>query len=81
MYCDLLTKYFLTQYDQPGLHKMSKPRPITTQKLNGHTITVLKPAYLQVESSNTSCLEAHAGFFRLLMQGIFDPYVLISKAC
>ena len=26
-------------------------------------------------SSNTSPLEAHAGFFRLLMKGIFDPYV------
>ena len=27
-------------------------------------------------SSNTSRLEAHAGFFRLLMKGIFVPYVL-----
>ena len=27
-------------------------------------------------SSNTSRLEAHAGFFRLLMKGIFNPYVL-----
>ena len=26
--------------------------------------------------SNTSHLEAHADFFRLLMKGIFDPYVL-----
>ena len=25
---------------------------------------------------NTSGLEAHAGFFRLLMKGIFDHYVL-----
>ena len=32
--------------------------------------------YCKVTSSNTSCLEAHAGFFRLLMKGIFDPYVL-----
>ena len=32
--------------------------------------------YRIVASSNTSCLEAHAGFFRLLMNGIFDPYVL-----
>ena len=29
----------------------------------------------KVASSNTSCLEAHAGFFRLLMKGIFDTYV------
>ena len=32
--------------------------------------------YSKVASSNTSRLEAHAGFFRLLMKGIFDPYVL-----
>ena len=32
--------------------------------------------YQKVTSSNTSCLEAHAGFFRLLMKGIFDPYEL-----
>ena len=33
--------------------------------------------YRKVASSNTSCLEAHAGFFRLLMKGIFDPYALL----
>ena len=27
-------------------------------------------------SSNKSRLEAQAGFFRLFMKGIFDPYVL-----
>ena len=32
--------------------------------------------YRKVTSSNTSHLEAHAGFFRLLMKGIFNPYVL-----
>ena len=32
--------------------------------------------YSKVASSNISCLEAQAGFFRLLMKGIFDPYVL-----
>ena len=32
--------------------------------------------YRKVTSSNTSRLEAHASFFRLLMKGIFDPYVL-----
>ena len=30
-------------------------------------------AYRKVVSSNTSCLEAHADIFRLLMEGIFDP--------
>ena len=34
--------------------------------------------YHKVTSSNTSRLEAHAGFFRLLMKGIFDPCVLYS---
>ena len=33
---------------------------------------------VKVASSNTSCLVAHAWFFRLLMKGIFDPYVLWS---
>ena len=32
--------------------------------------------YRKVASSNSSRLEAQAGFFRLLMKGIFDPYVL-----
>ena len=32
--------------------------------------------YRKVASSNMSRLEAHTGFFRLLMKGIFDPYVL-----
>ena len=30
----------------------------------------------KVVSSKTSRLVAHANFFRLLMKGIFDPYVL-----
>ena len=32
--------------------------------------------YQKVASSNSSHLEANAGYFRLLMKGIFDPYVL-----
>ena len=32
--------------------------------------------YCKVGSSNTSRLGAHAGFIRLLMNGILDPYVL-----
>ena len=34
--------------------------------------------YLKVASFNTSHLEARAALFRLLMKGIFDPYVLLS---
>ena len=29
--------------------------------------------YLKIASSNASCLEAHVGFLRLLMKGIFGP--------
>ena len=32
--------------------------------------------YRKVKSSNTSRLEAHAGFFKLFIKGIFNPYVL-----
>ena len=32
--------------------------------------------YLKVARSNMSRLEAHAGFFRLLMKEIFDPCVV-----
>ena len=32
--------------------------------------------YRLVASSSPSHIEAHAGLFRLLMKGIFDPYVL-----
>jgi hypothetical protein len=31
-----------------------------------------KTKYRKVVSSNTACLEAHAGFFRLLVKRIFD---------
>ena len=34
-------------------------------------------SYRNVASSDTSCLEAHAGFFKLLMNGTFDPYILL----
>ena len=50
--------------------------------------TIILHTYCKVASSNTSRLEAHAGFFRLLMKGIFNPYFLwpfhkklISNAC
>ena len=32
--------------------------------------------YRKIASSNKSGLEAHVGFFRLLMKAIFDSYVL-----
>ena len=35
-----------------------------------------KNTYDKIANSNTSCFEAHVGFFRLLMKGFFGPYVL-----
>ena len=35
-----------------------------------------RTCYGKVVSSNTSCLEAHAHFLKLLMKGILDPYVV-----
>ena len=42
----------------------------------GYLNNMITDRYRKVASSNTSRLEAHAGFFRFLMKGIFDPYVL-----
>ena len=42
-----------------------------TSKIFGQEST-----YRKATSSNMSHFEAHAGFFRLLKKGIFDPYVL-----
>ena len=36
----------------------------------------LKHIYCKIACSNMSRLEAHVGLFRLLMKGIFSPYVL-----
>ena len=43
-----------------------------------HLCSALKSIayYRKVASSNTSRLKAHAGFFKLLMEGIFDTCVL-----
>ena len=35
--------------------------------------------YPKVTSSNTSCLEAHEAFFRLVMKRYFDPYSRVSN--
>ena len=39
-------------------------------------VDVENSIYCKVAVSNTFRTEALAGFFRLLMKGIFDPYVL-----
>ena len=42
--------------------------------LKNNVIEKKKEKFLH--DSETVRIEAHAGFFRLLMKGIFDPYVL-----
>ena len=37
--------------------------------------------YCKIASSNTFRLEAHIGFFRLVMKGILRPYDLMSLCC
>ena len=34
------------------------------------------PKYIEATNSNTACLEGHAGFFRLLIKGVFDHNIL-----
>ena len=51
--------------------QLQPPQPPLLQQLQGEFVI-----YHKVVSFNTSCLEAHAGFFRLLMKGNLYPYVL-----
>ena len=72
IYVTLNLRYF---FFRPG--KLTSVGEISNVKTLYSIIVIpLQLTYCKVESSNTSRLEAHAGFFRLLMKGIFDPYVL-----
>ena len=63
---------------------MKKMKKQTRKQTNNETILGLNAAqclvpvnkYRKVLSSNPSRLEAHTRFFRLLMKGSFDPYLL-----
>ena len=52
-----------------------------TSNINGTFLRphIAKKDYCKVTSSNMSHLEAHAGFFRLLMKGIFDAVSFWQK--
>jgi hypothetical protein len=57
--------------------KKSQVTKVLKKHLNLYNILKLPNcSYCKVASSNTSRLEAHEGFFRLLMKGIFYPYLL-----
>ena len=60
----------------PLLPRVDKRGHFTYPLLFPHEQKHSKVAHRKNVSSNMSRLEAHAGFFRLLMKGIFDPYVL-----
>ena len=51
-------------------------RLLTCKNWEGDRGGCYQSHYPIVSSSKTSRLEARAGFFRLLLKGIFDPYVL-----
>ena len=63
--------FFCNFYDYFEEHlvdiNIGKSKKFQTQKY------ICEVRYRKVASSNMSRLEAHAGFFRLLMKGIFDP--------
>ena len=60
-----------------GIHISYITYSITLKKfISGSMCAATSFIYRKIASSNTSRLEAHAGFFRSLMKGIFDPYVL-----
>ena len=49
------------------------PQEDLTAYVNAIYAYAIQYKYSKVVSSNMSCLEAHTGFFRLLLKGIFDP--------
>ena len=79
-----LALYFLYRYDftryfpkfQSLIQILKKLLSIHKCSLSGLVIFLGLTTYRKVTISNTSRLESHAYFSRLLMKGIFDPYVL-----
>ena len=59
-----------------GGNLQTTPTTHTLESIKDLNFSLDIQTYRKVASSNMSRLEAHAGFFRLLMKGIFDPYVL-----
>ena len=55
------------EFQLENIRKNDKNKLIKASKVNKYRI---------VASTSPSRIEAHAGLFRSLMKGIFDPYVL-----
>ena len=70
--CKLISIVILTKITL----KASSRMPLMLNQCDIESAQNFLLIFCKVTSSNTSRLEAHAGFTRLLMKGIFDPYVL-----
>ena len=65
---------FIAKIDTYQGHQMKRARQ--TDRSLESLGNYCESKYRKVASSNTFRLEAHAGFIRMLMKGIFYPYVL-----
>ena len=72
-----LVKYFMHNADNSLIVDLTNTLQTPSIEMTWKFIEY-RNKYRKVASSNTSCLEAHASFFRLLMKGIFYPYVLCT---
>jgi hypothetical protein len=59
-------------WGEPSVFSMS----VIVYEVFGSMDSLRDHAYRIVANANKSRFEAHVGLFRLLMKGIFDPYVL-----
>ena len=62
--------------EEPVLEKENVDYQMALKYLMSNVQMVSTKYYCKIASSNTSHLEAHVGFFKWLMKGIFDLYVL-----
>ena len=70
---------FFHKYISALQHEFCKLKTEAFGNVIGTRYIILKIEYRKVASASPSCFEAHVGLlglFRLLLKGIFDPYVL-----
>ena len=76
-----IRRILISQYAVTRWHARERP-PYCGPRVKSGLIAMnpshqmAKFTYCEITSSNTSRLEAHAGFFRLLMKRIFGPYTV-----
>ena len=67
---------FFHKYISALQHEFCKLKIEAFGNVIGTRYIILKIEYRKVASASPSCFEAHVGLFRLLLKGIFYPYVL-----